>query len=170
MAWTGDNPGIAQDLGSLMFLETEKSSKSSSSASALTPARAHKHLSPHLRGHTIRRWPQPTNPRSTTIPRWNSPGLGLVDVSRNREIIEVIVIGICIDAGDLLFNADADDDDFDDFSVSRNINEPKSWAIPGLSPVVCHHRSPRRSRQNNHPPFCEKPPWPYASLPASSLA
>ncbi|CAG8906517.1 unnamed protein product [Penicillium egyptiacum] len=33
-------------------------------------------------------------------------------------------------------NADADDDDFDDFSPSRNINEPKSWAIPGLSPVV----------------------------------
>ncbi|KAJ5374863.1 hypothetical protein N7517_006869 [Penicillium concentricum] len=37
-------------------------------------------------------------------------------------------------------NADADDDDFDDFSVSRsvsrNINEAKSWAIPGLSPVV----------------------------------
>lgn len=33
-------------------------------------------------------------------------------------------------------NADAGDDDFDDFSVSRNINEPKSWAIPGLSPVV----------------------------------
>ncbi|OQE96228.1 hypothetical protein PENNAL_c0001G02055 [Penicillium nalgiovense] len=33
-------------------------------------------------------------------------------------------------------NADADDDDFDDFSLSRNINEPKSWAIPGLSPVV----------------------------------
>ncbi|KAJ5478025.1 hypothetical protein N7530_003534 [Penicillium desertorum] len=33
-------------------------------------------------------------------------------------------------------NADADDDDFDDFSLSRNINEPKSWAIPGLSPIV----------------------------------
>ncbi|CAI7568807.1 unnamed protein product [Penicillium glandicola] len=33
-------------------------------------------------------------------------------------------------------NADADDVDFDDFSVSRNIDEPKSWAIPGLSPVV----------------------------------
>ncbi|KAJ6189469.1 hypothetical protein N7519_004377 [Penicillium mononematosum] len=33
-------------------------------------------------------------------------------------------------------NADAEDDDFDDFSISRNINEPKSWAIPGLSPVV----------------------------------
>lgn len=33
-------------------------------------------------------------------------------------------------------NADADDDDFDDFSLSRNINEPKSWVIPGLSPVV----------------------------------
>lgn len=33
-------------------------------------------------------------------------------------------------------NADADDDEYDDFSVSRNINEAKSWAIPGLSPVV----------------------------------
>ncbi|KXG52984.1 uncharacterized protein PGRI_000340 [Penicillium griseofulvum] len=33
-------------------------------------------------------------------------------------------------------NADADDDDLDDFSVSQNISEPKSWAIPGLSPVV----------------------------------
>ncbi|KAJ5504185.1 hypothetical protein N7463_007059 [Penicillium fimorum] len=33
-------------------------------------------------------------------------------------------------------NADAEDDDFDDISVSRNINEAKSWAIPGLSPVA----------------------------------
>ncbi|OQE43430.1 hypothetical protein PENCOP_c003G03776 [Penicillium coprophilum] len=35
-------------------------------------------------------------------------------------------------------NADADDDDFDDFSVSQNNNdtEAKSWAIPELSPVV----------------------------------
>lgn len=33
-------------------------------------------------------------------------------------------------------NADADDDEYDDFSLSRNINEAKSWAIPGLSPVV----------------------------------
>ncbi|KAK4865042.1 hypothetical protein LT330_001665 [Penicillium expansum] len=32
-------------------------------------------------------------------------------------------------------NADADDD-FDDFSLSRDINEAKSWAIPALSPVV----------------------------------
>ncbi|KAJ5823358.1 hypothetical protein N7447_005698 [Penicillium robsamsonii] len=33
-------------------------------------------------------------------------------------------------------NADADDDDFGDFSVSRDINEAKSWSIPRLSPVV----------------------------------
>ncbi|KAJ5972140.1 uncharacterized protein N7479_002058 [Penicillium vulpinum] len=33
-------------------------------------------------------------------------------------------------------NADAEDDDFDDFSISRNINETKSWAVPGLSPVA----------------------------------
>lgn len=34
-------------------------------------------------------------------------------------------------------NADAEDDDYDDFSTMRNIhNEPKSWAVPGLSPVV----------------------------------
>ncbi|KAJ5597665.1 hypothetical protein N7537_007749 [Penicillium hordei] len=33
-------------------------------------------------------------------------------------------------------NADADDDEYDDFSLSRNINVAKSWATPGLSPVV----------------------------------
>lgn len=32
-------------------------------------------------------------------------------------------------------NADADDD-FDDFSHSRDINQAKSWAIPALSPIV----------------------------------
>jgi hypothetical protein len=33
-------------------------------------------------------------------------------------------------------NADADDDEFDDFSPPRNINDVKSWATPGLSPVI----------------------------------
>ncbi|KAJ5297690.1 hypothetical protein N7508_007939 [Penicillium antarcticum] len=40
-------------------------------------------------------------------------------------------------------NVDADDDDFDDLSLSRNINgELKSWAIPGLSPVVASPITP----------------------------
>ena len=40
-------------------------------------------------------------------------------------------------------NVDADDDeDYDDFSISHNINEMKSWAIPGLSPVVASPITP----------------------------
>ncbi|KAJ5544843.1 hypothetical protein N7535_006770 [Penicillium sp. DV-2018c] len=33
-------------------------------------------------------------------------------------------------------NADADDDDYDDFSPPRDINEVKSWAAQDLSPVI----------------------------------
>jgi hypothetical protein len=40
-------------------------------------------------------------------------------------------------------NVDAEDDDFDDLSLSRNINgELKSWAVPGLSPVVASPVTP----------------------------
>lgn len=54
-------------------------------------------------------------------------------------------------------NVDADDDyddDYDDFSISANINDAaKSWAIPGLSPVVASPMTPAPPNQTNNSYF-----------------
>ncbi|KAJ5353237.1 hypothetical protein N7452_002211 [Penicillium brevicompactum] len=47
-------------------------------------------------------------------------------------------------------NVDADDDDYDYSSISANINDAaKSWAIPGLSPVVASPITPAPPNQTN---------------------
>lgn len=56
-------------------------------------------------------------------------------------------------------NADADDDEYDDFSLTHNINnEVKSWAVPGLSPVVASPVTfaPPNPAQNSY--FTPQPP------------
>jgi hypothetical protein len=50
-------------------------------------------------------------------------------------------------------NVDADDDEYDDFSVPNDINEPKSWAIPALSPVVASPITPAPPNPTNNPYF-----------------
>ncbi|CAG8127283.1 unnamed protein product [Penicillium olsonii] len=56
-------------------------------------------------------------------------------------------------------NVDADDDDYDDFSLSVNPNNgAKSWAIPGLSPVVASPITPAPQNQSNNSYFAPVAP------------
>jgi hypothetical protein len=51
-------------------------------------------------------------------------------------------------------NVDADDDDdYDDFSVSRDIHAMKAWAIPALSPVVASPIAPAPPKSTNNSCF-----------------
>ncbi|CAG8146021.1 unnamed protein product [Penicillium salamii] len=51
-------------------------------------------------------------------------------------------------------NVDADDDDYDDFSLSGNLNGgAKPWAIPGLSPVVASPVTPAPPNQSKNSYF-----------------
>jgi hypothetical protein len=47
-------------------------------------------------------------------------------------------------------NVDADDDDYDDFSASRDINELKSWVLSELSPGVASPITPAPPNQTNN--------------------